>query len=348
MSLTNAIAIIRRQDAKVKVEVPAAQGRKAYSYMREGSDNPSTPKSGVSKKMIGGAIAGVVGVGALTAGVLALNASKSSSDKRPLIGGAIGAGALTAGVLAMRRTKKTSESQNIGLRTTEIDDDEQTNKTKALQSQQTKGAIGNSPVNKSISGGKTSDLIDGKERRSISASNEIDVESREVSNGITGASPKLLKGSDVIDVESREVSNAIAGTNIRGALKPEKGLLDRGVAVLRKMTEKGIERDRKAGGAFANREIDLNKAAYSAGEKSRMAAQNLATFAKASVEVFGRKQPKAVDVNATEVNEVLPEGKPMQKEPKPKKAKTPKVPKQKSPTAAERRAIQKQLNDLNK
>lgn len=80
MSLTNAIAVLRRQDAQVKVEVPATANRKAYSYMREGS--PANPKSSVNKKAIAAGIGGAIGVGALTAGVLAMRKAKQNETSQ--------------------------------------------------------------------------------------------------------------------------------------------------------------------------------------------------------------------------------------------------------------------------
>jgi hypothetical protein len=71
MSLTNAIAILKRQDAKTRVDVPASNGRKAYSYYKEGAVKAAAITAG-----IGGVIAG----GALTAGILAMRKAKSGDD----------------------------------------------------------------------------------------------------------------------------------------------------------------------------------------------------------------------------------------------------------------------------
>ncbi len=360
MSLTNAIAIIRRQDAKVKVEVPATGNRKAYSYMREG--NPANPKSAASKK-------------AIAAG----------------IGGAIGVGALTAGILAMRRSKKVGE---------ETDESTNSNEPRKMligsnSTAPSQPLISSSSTESNIRGKRkaitANNVIDANARevsngiagtspKLLRGSDIVDVESREVSNAVKMSEVKGLiaegqstqrakplvtpppSSTDRVLVTpepapispkygaGKKTKRLLENLEISPDNKKKEGLLNRGIDAFKKMTAEGVERDRKAGGAFADREIDLNKAAYSGGEISRMVAQNLATFAKASVEVFGKKQPKAVDVKATEVNEALPEGNPMKKESKakgskPKKAKTPKL---KPPTAAERRAIQQKLNDLNK
>lgn len=399
MTLSNAIAIIRRQDAQVKVEVPATANRKAYSYMRETSGNNDGPlpydwhktytkrrfeketgeqvkdnkqwealkaeneritKYGKSKKRKAAAIAIPL---ALSSALVAYGFSKDNNKEKELknkkdgdrtdaqvkvevpatanrkaysymreasaslrtpkpsnrkviggaIAGAVGVGALTAGVLAMRKAKQNS--------------DEPSQSGDTVTGSSTKGAIaqGQDPQRKKP---LVTPPPSGSDRVLITPEPEP-----------TGEPNRTLtfnKGE--IDPSQKPNTG-----------KKAKRLLEN----LELAIKKGVERDRKAGGAFADREIDLNKAAYSAGEKTRIAAQNLATFAKAYGETFGKQQPKAVDVKATEVKEELPEGKPMKKEPKakepkPKKAKTPKVPKLKSPTAAEKRAVQQKLNDLNK
>ena len=58
------LARIVRHDARIEVKVPAAQGRKAYSYFREGGEGEKK-SSGVGKKvaLIGGGLA-LAGLGA--------------------------------------------------------------------------------------------------------------------------------------------------------------------------------------------------------------------------------------------------------------------------------------------
>ncbi len=327
--LTNAIATIRRQDAQVKVNVPATANRKAYSYMREGSDTPS-PTVVVTKR-------------------------KTFPVKRTLLGvgaAVVAGGALTAGVLAMRRAKKGGEDfvEPKGLISgDDAIDAESREVSNAVKGSSSKGLISSgqpsqrkkplvtpppskpervlvTPPPKPIS----QMVKEGANTRSLSKQNAVLIDKGESSVSRSGVISKK---------NTRLVTEEPTTTNIS---EKKKGVLSKGIEAIKKMTQEGVERDRKAGGAFAEREIDLNKTAYSAGEKSRIAAQNLATFAKAYNETFGKKQPKAIDVEATEVKEALPEGKSMKKAPKPKKAK------QKPPTAAEIKATQKKLNDLNK
>lgn len=77
-----ALARIVRKDAQIEVKVPAANGRKAYSYLREGIRSVSKIKPPQLSKMQVGAIAGgVVATGLIAAGLSVNNdLSKTKAD----------------------------------------------------------------------------------------------------------------------------------------------------------------------------------------------------------------------------------------------------------------------------
>ncbi|WP_055076794.1 hypothetical protein [Pseudanabaena sp. 'Roaring Creek'] len=388
MGLTNAIAILRRQDAKLKVEVPASQHHKAYSYYKEGHE-PSTPNPSGKRKGRGGAIAagigGAIAGGALTAGILAMRRGKAGeepiepkgslkanndidADSREVSNGIKGSSSsrLLGGesrkkplitpppmsnsdrVLVTPAPRKSLKEmvkegvgdgspskQNAGLA-----------KPKSLKDMVQEGvkAPSTSKQNAQIVTEKSENLLTKGVKALRKFSNKNHSEQGVQAKPKKSLSDMVKEGVTTPSLSKQNASFSIDPDVGSSATTPKrKGLLDKGIAAIRKMTKEGIDRDRKAGGAFAEREVDLNKVAHTAGQKSRIAAQNLTTFAKAYSETFGKKQPKAVDVKSTEVHESLPEGKTV-----PKQSTSKKQSKKKSPTAAEKRAIQKQIDDIDK
>ena len=116
------LARIVRNDARIEVKVPAAQGRKAYSYFREGGEGEKKP-SGVGKKvaLIGGGLA-LAGLGAAaiamnrkkteTGGVAAPISEPKKGENNTARNVAIGAGVAGLGVAATKiATSKRKEAE---------------------------------------------------------------------------------------------------------------------------------------------------------------------------------------------------------------------------------------------
>ena len=116
------LARIVRNDARIEVKVPAAQGRKAYSYFREGGEGEKKP-SGVGKKvaLIGGGLA-LAGLGAAaiamnrkkteTGGVAAPISEPKKGENNTARNVAIGAGVAGLGVAATKiATSKKKEAE---------------------------------------------------------------------------------------------------------------------------------------------------------------------------------------------------------------------------------------------
>ena len=74
-----ALSKIVRKDARIEVKVPAVQGRKAYSYFREGSEEET--RTARSRKVAG--IGGAIALGGLAAAAIALRQGKrnNTTDK---------------------------------------------------------------------------------------------------------------------------------------------------------------------------------------------------------------------------------------------------------------------------
>ena len=75
------LARIVRHDARIEVKVPAAKGKKAYSYFREGGEGEKK-SSGVGKKvaLIGGGLA----LAGLSAAAIAMSRKKTDKDKKKM------------------------------------------------------------------------------------------------------------------------------------------------------------------------------------------------------------------------------------------------------------------------
>lgn len=326
MSLTTAIAILKRQDAQVKVNVPASGHHKAYSYYKEGSGK-------------GGAIVRGVALG---------------------IGGTLAGGALTAALLARKKAKSGEEATD----------------PKGLLKGSNAIDVESREVSNGISGSRMkSALPQGKDRgktlitppptnsssRVLVTPTPLKSISQMVKEGVGTPSPSkqnaqlandksenlLIKGIKSL----RKVKNAEAKTSEQEGSQPKnqsayppkrQGIVDKGFAAIRNMVKEGGDRHNKAVKSLSKKEIDLNKASYTAGEKTRIAAHNTATFAKAYAQTFGKKQPQTIDVKASEVKEP-PESLTLSKQSQSKKKS-----KRNAPTAAKKRSTQKQLDDLNK
>ena len=76
MYAITALSRIVRKDARIEVKVPAAQGRKAYSYFREGSEEET--KTARSRKVAG--IGGAIALGGLAAAAIALRQSQNNKS----------------------------------------------------------------------------------------------------------------------------------------------------------------------------------------------------------------------------------------------------------------------------
>ena len=97
------LARIVRHDARIEVKVPAAKGKKAYSYFREGGEGEKK-SSGVGKKaaLIGGGLA-LAGLGA---------AAIAMSRKKTETGGVVAPVSETGGVVAPVSEPKKVETYN--------------------------------------------------------------------------------------------------------------------------------------------------------------------------------------------------------------------------------------------
>ena len=94
------LARIVRHDARIEVKVPATQGRKAYSYFREGGEGEKKP-SGVGKKvaLIGGGLA-LAGLGAAA---IAMSRKKAE------------AGSMAAPVSEPKKVEKNNTARNAAI-----------------------------------------------------------------------------------------------------------------------------------------------------------------------------------------------------------------------------------------
>ena len=325
MTLTNAIAILKRQDAKAKVDVPASGNRKAYSYYRERSG-----KGGAIAVGIGGAIAG----GVLTAALLSRKKAKNGDDVIDVesreVSNAI-AGSLTKSALPQGRSPMSSDRASV------------TPAPKKSISQMVKEGIGTpstSKQNATLSKPKSlSQMVKEGVGTSSASKQNAQLFSDKSENLLTKGIKARLKAK-----------NGEAKTSEQEGLQPKnqsayppkrQGIIDKGIAAVRNMVKEGGDRHNKAVKNLAEKEIDLNKVAYTVGEKSQIAAHNMATFSKAYAETFGLKKPKAIEVKATEVKEssgslTLS-----------KQSQSKKKSKRKAPTAAKKRSTQKQLNNLD-
>ena len=130
------LARIVRHDARIEVKVPAAKGKKAYSYFREGGEGEKK-SSGVGKKvaLIGGGLA----LAGLSAAAIAMSRKKAeasgmaapvSETKKPenntVRNVAIGVGAvgLGAGAAKVIKDKKKMTTAGKGAEVGEFDDSE--------------------------------------------------------------------------------------------------------------------------------------------------------------------------------------------------------------------------------
>lgn len=128
------LARIVRHDARIEVKVPAAKGKKAYSYFREGGEGEKK-SSGVGKKvaLVGGGLA-LAGLGAAAIAmsrkkpseqVAASSAKVSEPEKKTnntvrnvAIG--VGTAGLGAAAIAARRKEKSASSKGEGSISTSI------------------------------------------------------------------------------------------------------------------------------------------------------------------------------------------------------------------------------------
>ena len=72
-----ALSKIVRKDARIEVKVPAAQGRKAYSYFREGGEGEEGSPRRSSRKIAAG-VGGAIAVGGLAAAAIAMRRNESN------------------------------------------------------------------------------------------------------------------------------------------------------------------------------------------------------------------------------------------------------------------------------
>gem|GEM_PF-4979165 len=439
MSLTNAIAILKRQDAQVKVNVPASGHHKAYSYYKEGSGKGGAIVRGVALG-VGGTLAG----GALTAALLARKKAKNGDDvidveSREMSNAITGdrmKSALSQGKAPMSRSGTalvTPPPMNSSDRVLVTPNPKRPFKSKAFdpdpevmdkrmeearsqmsprnlamlearQARESRGSNGFRPkirnegqirnalekrkaafgdeyterdVQAQLAGSKAK--RDKRNAKIAPRINEI-INERSLSQNPSKASATPQKSISQMVKEGvgtsstskqnavlssdksenlftkgikslRKVKNAEAKTSEQEGSQPKnqsayppkrQGIVDKGFAAIRNMVKEGGDRHNKAVKSLSEKEIDLNKASYTAGEKTRIAAHNTATFAKAYAQTFGKKQPQTIDVKASEVKEP-PESLTLSKQSQSKKKS-----KRNAPTAAKKRSTQKQLDDLNK
>ena len=339
MTLTNAIAILKRQDAKAKVDVPASGNRKAYSYYRERSG-----KGGAIAVGIGGAIAG----GALTAALLSRKKAKNGDDVIDVesreMSNAI-AGSRMKSALPQGRSR-TSRSGRALVTPPPINSSSRVLVTPAAKksiSQMVKEGVGTpstSKQNATLSKPKSlSQMVKEGVGTSSTSKQNAQLFSDKSENLLTKGIKSRLKAKNV---EAKTSEQQGSQPKNQSAYPPKRqGIIDKGIAAVRNMVKEGGDRHNKAVKNLAEKEIDLNKVAYTVGAKSQIAANNMMTFSKAYAETFGLKKPKAIEVKATEVKEssgslTLS-----------KQSQSKKKSKRKAPTAAKKRSTQKQLDDLN-